>query len=116
MLYSRFNPSRGLYDVYSDASTRPVNADLPVPRVGRSANGIGVPASLAGRTLPSGVTRVGESWHAKGIVVAPAGAVGLGAVSESGAVGLFAALGLLAGGLVIYWLWDPERRRAAGWR
>lgn len=117
MLYSRFDAARGLYDVFADALQRPVNADLPVPSVGPSMNGIGVPASLTGRRLPGGARRVGQSWHARGIIVAPAAGVGLGATEVGGSlVGLFAVLGLVGGGLALYWLWDPERRRAEGWR
>jgi hypothetical protein len=71
MLYSRFDATRGLYDVFEDAVTRPVNADLPVPRLGAVVGGIGVPASEAGRPLPAGAKHVGESWHAKGLIVSP---------------------------------------------
>jgi hypothetical protein len=81
MLYSRFNADRAIYDVFEDGVTRPVNADLPVPKLGPMVGGIGVPASEAGRPLPSGAKHVGESWHAKGLIVGPGAA---GALSGMG--------------------------------
>lgn len=71
MLYSRFDEKRAVYDVFEDGVTRAVNADLPVPKLGPMVGGIGVPASEAGRPLPSGAKHVGESWHAKGLIVGP---------------------------------------------
>jgi hypothetical protein len=71
MLYSRFDEARAVYDVFEDGVTRPVNADLPVPRMGSVVGGIGVPASASGRPLPAGAKHIGESWHARGLVVSP---------------------------------------------
>lgn len=81
MLYSCFNQNTGLYDVYEDQATHPVNGDLPVPKLGNEIQGIGVPALEAGRPLPWGAKHVGTSWNARGIVV-NCGGSSLGAISR----------------------------------
>ena len=71
MIYSRFNAARADYDVFEDGERHPLNGDFPVPRLDRDVGGIGVPASEAGRALPTGARRVGSSWHARGLLVRP---------------------------------------------
>lgn len=84
MIYSCFNPAAGLYDYYEDGTKLPLNADLPVPlHLGAEVNGVGVPAIVAGRPKPAGMTSVGRGWNARGMVVdcgrAPLGATEPGA-------------------------------------
>ncbi len=73
MIYSRFDAARGEYDVFEDDTHHALNGDFPVPSLSRDVGGVGVPASEAGRVLPSGARRVGSSWHARGLVVKPSG-------------------------------------------
>lgn len=80
MKYSRFNEQTAMYDVFEDRRTHALNGDLPVPSLGRVVNGIGVPARQAGRRLPSGAKRIGQSWEPVGVVVVTDGGGGLGAI------------------------------------
>jgi len=69
MLYSCFDPARGIYDYYESKSVQiPINADLPVPSFPPAGNDIGVPSIIAGRPMPSDARHVGEGWHARGMV------------------------------------------------
>lgn len=69
MRYSCFSPHAGLYDYFADERTQPINADLPVPQLPAPRGKMGVVSALeAGRLLPAGVRRVGQGWHAQGIV------------------------------------------------
>ncbi len=68
MIYSCFDPARGLYKYYRDAKTQPINGDLPVPKLS-SKTQAGYPALDAARPLPFGAKRFGQGWHARGIVV-----------------------------------------------
>lgn len=83
MRYSRFDATSGLYDVYDDGRGAPLNADLPVPQLGRIAGSIGSPASQSGRQLPAAARHVGKSWHPHGVIVTPAAGGALGAASDS---------------------------------
>lgn len=101
MKYSRFNEQTGMYDVFQDNRTHALNGDLPVPKLGPSVNGIGVPARLAGRSLPAGAKPVGSSWEPVGMLVTPSGAGGLSAfdpqaVTDTG----WLVGGAVAGGLL----------------
>jgi hypothetical protein len=70
MVYSCFDPARGIYDYYESRSVQtPINADLPVPTFPDPGNKIGVPSIIAGRPLPPDATRIGEGWHARGMIV-----------------------------------------------
>ena len=71
MIYSCFDPSKGLYVYYETKESKPINADLSVPKLEADTGNIGVPASIAGRELPSDAKKVGEGWHARGIVAEP---------------------------------------------
>jgi hypothetical protein len=82
MIYSRFNDQTAVYEVFEDSSTHALNGDLPVPQLGAMAGKIGVPATEAGRPLPTGARRVGTSWKAKGMVVR-AGSGSLGSIDKS---------------------------------
>lgn len=68
MLYSCFDADRGIYRVFADENHRPVNGDLPVPKLPRDSGKVGVPSVDAARPLPYGVRELGESWNARGIV------------------------------------------------
>lgn len=108
MLYSCFNPNKGLYDVYEDSATHVVNGDLPVPKFdSRSQIGnIGVPSIEAGRPLPSGAKRVGESWTAKGIVV-NCGRVGVFGDTTKGEFGdLLMPFVLIGAGIWFIWYYS----------
>lgn len=69
MMYSCFNQSTGLYEYFQDDSTRPINGDLPIPKLPASTGRIGVPSIEAGRPLPGGAKKIGKGWHARGMVV-----------------------------------------------
>lgn len=69
MFYSCFNAHKGMYDYFEDATTIPVNADLPVPTLPSSAGKIGVPAFQAARPLPEGARPAGTGYNARGILV-----------------------------------------------
>jgi hypothetical protein len=108
MLYSCFDPQTGLYNVFEDSVTHPVNGDLPVPKLSELsyAGTVGVPAIEAGRKLPSGVSKVGTSWNAKGLVVncGASQASGLGEVSSENSGVVYALLGCVVGVLATYFL------------
>ncbi len=81
MIYSRFIPERGLYDYYdAPEEQRPINGDLPIPKMPGVVNGIGAPAMLAGRPLPPSARYVGSGALARGMIAAPDGS-SLGSVS-----------------------------------
>jgi hypothetical protein len=120
VLYSCFDPQTGLYNVFEDGRTHPVNGDLPVPQLSSSnyAGTVGVPAMEAGRKLPGDASQVGTSWNAKGLVVNCGAdqASGLGEVSAgnsclvSGMIGL--AVGALVTGVFLTWLAGSLEQRA----
>jgi hypothetical protein len=110
MLYSRFNEAEGVYDVFEDGLAKPVNADMPVPSMPAVANGIGAPASLSGRPLPSGTRYVGTSWHAKGLIVSPSSRGPIGSVETANGVLMFMSVaGLTA--LSVWLFLHYERQR-----
>lgn len=98
MRYSKFRPELGLYEIYEDAATHEMNADLPVPRLAGRVGNIGVPASHAGRVLPSGAKRVGLRWHPEGQIVTGR-AHALGDLGESVKAHPFVAVALVAAAL-----------------
>ncbi len=104
MIYSCFDQDRGLYRYFQDATSRPINADLPVPTFSGETK-MGYAAIAAARPLPRGAKRVGEGWHARGIVVrCPGGDLsGLGALDEGMGRNIALALAIV-GGVVIYQL------------
>lgn len=110
MIYSCFNQKLGLYEYYEDDRGHPTNGDLPVPSNGTQAGEVGVPAMDAGRNLPAGTKRVGNGWHARGLIVqcnntAIRGLVGLG--QDIGAtVKAHPVVFLAAGGLAVYGLFQ----------
>ena len=122
MLYSCFDPQTGLYNVFEDGKTHPVNGDLPVPQLSSAsyAGTVGTPSIEAGRSLPSGASMVGTSWNAKGLVVNCGAnqASGLGEVGSSGSclvsglVGL--AVGAIVTGVLLTWMVSSTESRA--WR
>jgi len=119
MFYSCFNPQIGLYDYFEDSSTRPINGDLPIPKLPASTGRIGVPSIEAGRPLPSAAKRVGRGWHARGMIVKCNRGLGGLASSDSG-VGTGTAL-LIAGALTILliagggWIGEWGRKRGYDW-
>ena len=119
MIYSRFDDTSGLYDLFEDAEGRAINSDLPVPMTGQMANGIGVPASEAGRPIPSSAKFVGKSWHARGIVATPGqgpALAGLGATTKGENIAVaFSLAGLAVLGLFVYFWYVPKDKEPA-WR
>jgi hypothetical protein len=107
MRYSCFDFRSGQYRVYDDgAGYLPVNGDLPMPALPPDINGIGVPATLAGRALPSSARFVGMSSQAQGIVVAcPQGTVGAYSASTLAISAVFAVAGL-----ALFWWWSGSFR------
>jgi hypothetical protein len=115
VIYSRFDDQSGMYDLFEDGEGRAINSDLPVPVMGAAINGIGVPASVAGRPIPSGAKFIGKSWHARGMVAAP-GEVVSGLSGETDAEGkavLFALAALGAMGLFLYFWYNPAEKPVA---
>jgi hypothetical protein len=112
VIYSRFDESSGLYDVFEDGQGKPVNSDLPIPSLGPPTNGIGVPASESGRPMPAGAKYVGRSWHARGVVLSPGSRASLSGIGDAEQnVAFFALLGLaVLGGFLYYW-YDPQTER-----
>lgn len=96
MLYSVFDPQRGLYSYYEGPAHPPINGDLPVPSLPDGIHGIGVPSVDAGRPLPAGAKLVGSGWHAKGIVCGATSAVRLDGLEDMGTASRF-AVGALVG-------------------
>jgi hypothetical protein len=109
MIYSRFDDTSGLYDLYEDAEGRAVNSDLPIPVLGSPTNGIGVPASETGRPIPSGAKFVGKSWHARGMVAVPTGGAKAlsGITAAESNVVLLSLAGLAAMGLFLFFWYSP---------
>ncbi len=103
MIYSCFDQKAGLYRYFQDDTQRPINADLPVPRLPRAVERIGVPAIDAARPFPSGAKVAGRGWHARGIVV-QCPARGLGGVFEDPLrlTHVLVVGGLLLGGLLLF--------------
>ena len=108
MIYSRFNAGLGLYEVFEDKTTHALNGDFPVPRLGRDAGSIGVPATEAGRELPGGARRVGTSWHARGLVVRAGGAGGLAGWSRDELGKVVVPVAIIVTGLVVAFYIGPR--------
>jgi hypothetical protein len=86
MIYSIFEPQRGLYTYYESPNGNvPINGDLPVPKLPKDAGKIGVAAIDAARPLPADARRIGEGWTARGVVAqrGTASMAGLGASAMS---------------------------------
>lgn len=88
MIYSCFDPAVGLYDYFEDDKQIPINGDLPIPKLPSIAGKIGVPAMDAGRPLPMSAKRIGQGWHAKGMIVRCSKSGGIGAADGSISEGL----------------------------
>jgi hypothetical protein len=88
MRFSVHNKLRGGFDYYDAPDTVPVNDDHPAPRLARHRTKLGIPATRAGRPLPSGA-------HASGNGELPVGSISSGkAGSWGGGGGLPSGLGL----------------------
>lgn len=87
MIYSVFVPEQGLYHYYETPENKPVNGDLPVPKLGQDAGKIGVAAMDAGRPLPSNARKVGQGWTARGVIASQGfGVLGLPTFNASGPI------------------------------
>jgi len=106
VIYSQWRPDIGGYDYY-DAPGQSVGIgdDLPVPRLSGGTD-IGIPSNEAGRSIPSGSTRVGSGPVARGLV-APMSRSGVLGASMSIGIG---NIGMLALGIGIgWWIWKRNR-------
>lgn len=105
MIYSCFDANSGLYDYYETDEQKPLNADLPVPKLGSVDNPIGTPAIRAGRPVPAGARKVGRGWHARGMVAdcSKRSIAGLGEVTID--AGTVMPLLLVAGTVLLAWKW-----------
>lgn len=72
VIYSRWDPSSGLYDYFESPERPGLNDDLAVPPMPAPTD-LGVPSTECGRSLPSGATHVGTGEFAEGLMAAPAG-------------------------------------------
>lgn len=85
MIYSCFDQVRGLYDYYEGSGDLAINADLPIPRLPKANNKIGVPAIDAGRPMPADARKIGTGWKARGMVARCGGGMsGLGELTAPG--------------------------------
>ena len=111
MKYSSFDAGSGHYKVYEDASTIPINGDLPVPPLGQELNGIGVPAMDAARFLPSGARYVGDSLAPVGMITRRQQALdGFGDFKSVGNTFLWVTCAAV-GVYLVYHLTEPRKRR-----
>ena len=108
MNYSCFDAHSGDYRYFADDRRLPLNADLPVPKLPPVAGKVGVPAREAGRPLPPSAKEVGRGQQARGLIVRCDGGALSGWWDELNssskrnvAVGVVAALGLLAAALLM---------------
>lgn len=103
MIYSCFDPGSGLYDYYETDENKPLNADLPVPKLGAVDNPIGIPAINAGRPVPPTARKIGRGWHARGMVAdcSKRGFSGMGELNLDAGIVMPALL--LAGVVLLAW-------------
>lgn len=100
MIYSVFDPSKGIYSYFETPENKAVNSDLPIPSFRSDAGKIGVAAIDAARPLPAQARKVGEGWTARGILASSDGLSGLGSfVGPGEPVGTFVLAGI-AGAVV----------------
>ena len=70
MVYSRWDPTTGLYGYYEASDTAGLNDDLPTPKMPAPTR-IGVPSVEAGRPLPEDAVLVGRGEGAQGSITPP---------------------------------------------
>jgi hypothetical protein len=104
VLYSRWDPTSGVYDYFEAEATVGLNDDLPVPAL-PAGTAIGVPSVLCGRPLPDDAVAVGEGELARGSII-PSMSSGdpIGAIIARGGWFVPAALGA-ALGFAVSLLW-----------
>jgi len=105
IIWSRWDPSAGLYDYFETEDRPGINDDLPVPRL-PAATELGVPSTEAGRALPSGAVHIGSGEFLVGLAATPAGVDKLSAVpSLSELDGWSLVIGAVSGVFVGWVLW-----------
>lgn len=109
MIYSCFDAASGLYDYYETSQKTPLNADLPIPQLGASDYGIGVPSIKAGRPLPPDAKHIGRGWHARGMIVSRSGGA-MGSISDL-ATSSTTWIVLFAVGAAVLFTFDTKERR-----
>jgi len=78
MIFSRFDPSSGLYDYYdAPSSVHGLADDLPVPELGPGTP-LGVPSVEVGRSLPNDGRHIGRGERAQGVVMPQGNSSALG--------------------------------------
>jgi hypothetical protein len=68
MILSVRNKYQGGFDYYRMPDTVPINDDFPVHASSVAKTRVGIPASLAARTLPNGAVRIGHGQFPKGSI------------------------------------------------
>lgn len=103
MNYCVFDARTGVYAYYKGPDHPPINGDLPTPSLANGIAGIGMPSVDAGRDLPPGAKRVGQGWHAKGIICRPPGGRALSGYSYGDGMSWGAiSLGIIMGWGVVW--------------
>ena len=109
MIYSCFDQETGLYRYFEDASTKPVNGDLPVPSwLKQRSTKLGVPSLEAGRPLPSEAKPIGRGHQARGMVVQCKGGTALSAGSLPLDTGQYLIAGTALGVAALLWWTDQK--------
>lgn len=115
VIYSRWDPSAGVYE-YFESSERPgLNDDLAPPPMPRSTQ-IGVPSTECGRLLPPGAVEVGSGERAEGLIAVPAGVdmlVGGVPGFEAGRFAWWWVATAFVAGAAAWAMLSPRLRRAA---
>jgi len=112
MIYSRWDPTTGLYDYFESSERVGINDDLPVPSMPSSPSPIGVPSNECGRPLPADAVHVGQGEQARGLIAPPPG-VALLESATNGTRGERAVAWFIAGvgaTLGFLWMWTGARR------
>jgi hypothetical protein len=70
MIYSLHDQVNGGFRYFEAPGTVPINDDQPTPAFA-AETALGVPSTLAGRPVPSGMKPAGKGLEARGIIISP---------------------------------------------
>jgi len=111
MIYSRWDPTTGLYDYFESSERVGINDDLPVPKMPSAPSPIGVPSVECGREMPPDAVHIGQGEHARGLIAPPPGVAlmetEVDKARESAAAWFLAGVGATLG---FVWMWMMSRR------
>ena len=112
MIYSRWDPTTGLYDYFESSERVGINDDLPVPKMPSAPSPIGVPSVECGREMPPDAVHIGQGEQARGLIAPPPGVALMESTSddksrESAAAWFLAGVGATLG---FVWMWMMSRR------